>query len=397
MIYQALIAGIIGSICSVLLIRPVCTLSLSLGALDIPGGRKDHNKPTPRLGGVAIMAGIVIGTLCGALSGQGEHLIFGRFATRELVSLGAAVMLIFLLGLLDDLRSVSAPGKFAIQIIAAGALVSSGWQFEVLALPFVGTLELGPMAPLLSVLWIVGITNAINLIDGLDGLATGVSAIIGASFLALALAQGDTGTVVLASAMSGACLGFLHHNWFPARVFMGDSGSMTLGFLLATVSLHSSLKAPAAVAVLVPILALGLPTIDTLLVMVIRFLESPGHPVLSRLGRMFQADRRHLHHVLLHLAPRRSQIVLTIYAVVAVFCFMALTVALSRSGPLALALLGVEVTAIYTIRRIGLQSMARKTAESQRLLIRQDLRTWDLRELTTDPVLQVTLPTQSEL
>lgn len=397
MYYQALISAVAGSATSLLLIRPVCRLAANWGALDRPGGRKDHESPIPRLGGLAIMLGIVVGVFFGTFSGQAERFLSERFNLTNLLYLAAAVLLIFLLGLLDDLCSVSSTGKFAVQIIAAGTLVSSGWQFEVLQLPLIGILDLGLFAPFISILWIVGITNAINMIDGLDGLASGVSAIIASSFLVLALVQGDIGTTVLASAMFGACMGFLHHNWSPARIFMGDSGSMTLGFLLATVSLHSSLKAPAAVAVLVPILALGLPTIDTLLVMVVRFIENPGHPILRRLGRMFQADRQHLHHLLLHLAPRRPQIVLNLYALVALFCAMALMVALSRSGALAVALLVVEVVAILSIRRLGLRALARKTARSHRLAIRRDLENWTVSSSPAQRPLGTILSSQSGL
>ena len=143
-----------------------------------------------------------------------------------------------------------------------------------------------------SLLWIVGVTNAINLIDGLDGLAGGVVAIIADSLLAYALLQGNLRTVILMAATAGACIGFLRHNWAPARIFMGDSGSLTLGFLLAAISVHSSLKAPAAVAILVPILALGVPVIDTLLVMGVRFLDRPK-------GRLARAVPAHV--------PRRPQ------------------------------------------------------------------------------------------
>src|SRR5262249_27384453 len=154
---------------------------------------------------------------------------------------------------------------------AAGGVVYAGWSFSQLYVPLSGNVNLGILGGLFTLIWIVGVTNAINLLDGLDGLAGGVTAIIASSLLIFAWIQGQLLTVMLMSAIVGACLGFLRHNWAPAKIFMGDSGSLTLGFLLATMSLYSSIKGAATVAILVPVLALGLPVIDTLLVMAVRF------------------------------------------------------------------------------------------------------------------------------
>ena len=147
-------------------------------------------------------------------------------------------------------------------------------------------LGLGILAGVATVVWIVGATNAINLIDGLDGLAGGVVAIISPSLVVCALLQGHRFTVVLLAGMAGACLGFLRHNWEPARIFLGDAGSLTVGFLLAIAAVQASIKASTAVAILVPILALGLPVMDTLLVMIARFLGLPGAPLRARLLRL---------------------------------------------------------------------------------------------------------------
>ena len=180
----------------------------------------------------------------------------------------------------------------------------------MLSLPGLGDVELGIFGEVVSLLWIVGVTNAINLLDGLDGLAGGVVAIVATGLLVYAVdLQDNLLAMVLMAAIVGACVGFLRHNWAPARIFMGDSGSLTLGFLLAAMSVHSSLKAPAAVAILVPILALGLPVMDTLLVMLVRFLDRPHGPFVDRFLRMFHADRNHLHHVLEPFMARRARIV----------------------------------------------------------------------------------------
>src|SRR6266446_2747975 len=142
-------------------------------------------------------------------------------------------------------------------------------------MPLWGNISLGFFGGLVTTVWIVGVTNAINLLDGLDGLAGGVAAIIASSLLVLACIQSNILMVMVTAAVVGACLGFLRHNWSPARIYMGDSGSLTLGFLLAVMSLHASLKDAAAVAILAPFLALGLPIIDTVLVMAVRFVEKP--------------------------------------------------------------------------------------------------------------------------
>jgi UDP-GlcNAc:undecaprenyl-phosphate GlcNAc-1-phosphate transferase len=249
-------------------------------------------------------------------------------------------------------------------------LVHVGWSFQVLSLPGDRTLDLGMLGPVVTVVWIVGVTNAINLIDGLDGLAGGVVAIIAASLLGYALLLGNPGTVILMAAMTGACLGFLRHNWAPARIFMGDSGSLTLGFVLAAVTVHSSLKAPAAIAIVVPLLALGVPVMDTLLVMGVRFLARPHSAFGERLLAMFHADRNHLHHLLLRQSKSRGRAVAWIYGTVLTFCFAALVVALTRNP-----LLGVVVLVIEG----GVLVMLRQSDFRERLLVVARLRRQELK------------------
>ncbi len=233
--------------------------------------------------------------------------------------------------------------------------------------PFWGNVQLGMIGGLITVVWIVGVTNAVNLLDGLDGLAGGVAAIIATSLLVFACIQANILMVIVTSAVAGACLGFLRHNWAPARIYMGDSGSLTLGFLLAVMSLHASIKGAATVAILVPILALGLPIIDTILVMAVRFVESPQASHLRRFARMFKADRNHLHHRMARVAPQRKQIVLVIYFVAACFCAMALIVAVSRSAELGIALVIVEVAVVLLLRSVGAvrEAQARQRAASR--------------------------------
>lgn len=360
----ALIAGTVAS----LLVPPVVRLAEILRSLDRPtesGERKSvQATAVPRLGGVAITAGLSAGALLGLMAGWNQWAL--TIPRPELVALPIAVGLIFLVGLVDDLFGVTPTKKFLVQFLAAWLLVRVGWSFEAFNLPFVGEVHFGVWGGVVSLLWVVGVTNAINLIDGLDGLAGGVAAIISASLLVYAVIQHNAGSVVLLAAIFGACLGFLRHNWEPARVFMGDSGSLTLGFLLGAVSLHSAIKAPAAVAILVPILALGLPVIDTLLVMVVRFFEGDGAPVGRRLGRMFRGDRKHLHHLLSDLATRHRRVVPVLYLIVLLFCVGALIVAVTGEGLLGVVLLLLEVAVVVAMRQLGLVRRARVLADERK-------------------------------
>jgi len=360
----ALGAAFVAALATNLMVPPVTRLAVVLRALDHPGGRKIQKGAVPRLGGIAIVIGLALG------AGGATVTLWGRLGTAigrdEMLALAFGIGVVFLVGMVDDLVGVSASKKFLFQLVAAWPLVHVGWAFEVLRVPLVGQIDLGVLAGPVSLLWIVGVTNAINLIDGLDGLAGGVVTIISVSFLGYAIFQGNPGTVVLMAAVAGACAGFLRHNWEPARIFMGDSGALTLGFLLAATSVHSSLKAPAAVAILVPILALGVPVMDTLLVMAVRFLDRPKSAPADRFLRMFHADRKHLHHLLSHFGGRRSRIVGVIYAVVLSFCAMALVVAATGQTTLGVALVALEFSVILAMRQMGMAMEARRLSRLQR-------------------------------
>jgi UDP-GlcNAc:undecaprenyl-phosphate GlcNAc-1-phosphate transferase len=368
----ALGAAVLAALITNLMVSPTVRLAVALRALDTPDSRKQHDQAVPRLGGVAIVTGLVLGAGAIAVAqwrGWGNPL-----HRAELLALAAGTALVFLIGVIDDLAGVSAPKKLLVELVAAWILVRVGWSFEVLRLPLLGEIDLGLWGTAVSLLWIVGVTNAINLIDGLDGLAGGVVAIISTSLLVYSILQGNPGTVILMAGTAGACLGFLRHNWEPARVFMGDSGSLTLGFLLAAVSVHSALKAPAAVAILVPILALGVPVMDTLLVMVVRFLgRSQQAGWAGRFLRMFRADRLHLHHLLVHFGGKRSRIVAALYGLVFSFCALALIVAITGELSLGIALLAFEFLVILAIRQMGMAMDARRIARSHTDQIKQDL------------------------
>lgn len=370
-VYAAALAALVAALLTNTLVPLVVRLAHVVRALDVPDERKTHTVPVPRLGGVAIVHGLGI-TAGGMAIAQWGHW-GGRVSRSELIALVIGTGAVFLVGLVDDLVGVSAANKFFVELAAAWLIVRVGWSFTVLKLPLFGNVELGLFALPISLLWIVGVTNAINLIDGLDGLASGVVAIIAASFLVYAVIQGNVLTVVLLASMVGACLGFLRHNWAPARIYMGDSGSLTLGFLLAATSIHSSLKAPAAVAILVPLLALGVPVIDTLAVIGVRFLERPKSRVADRFLRIFRPDRQHLHFLLASVAQRRASIVFGIYALVLVTCGLALLVAITGNNALGLWLVLAEVVAILVVRNLGLVVETRRLAAAKRREMRSEL------------------------
>ncbi len=353
--FAALVSGGVAAIVCALLAPRVVRLAHRWGVLDRPGGRKEHAVPVPRLGGLAVVPAIA----CGILAVVASTGWLRRSDPVELATLLGATAVIFALGLVDDLRTLPAWVKLPIEVIVASVLVAVGSGFHVLGLPFMDRIELGLLGPILSVLWIVGVTNAINLIDGLDGLAGGVVAIIASSFLVYALMTANPLPVVVVGAMAGACSAFLFFNWSPARLFLGDCGSLTLGFLLATIGMRSTTKASTTVAILVPVLALGVPVLDTLLVASLRFLERPHSTFAARTLRVFRADRNHLHHLLRWCGLTRRGVVLTIYSLVLVFCLFSLLVAATRKPELGLPLLVIEVGVIVAARRLGL---SRETA-----------------------------------
>ncbi len=369
LLLPVLLGALAAAVTASLVFPLVNRIAMAVRAVDYPGGRRLQREAIPRMGGIAIAAGIAVGAFLPSL------MIWQRWVERatsvqsSFLFIGTA--LVFAIGLADDIVGLSCIQRFLVQVMAAAGVVYGGWSFGLLYVPLWGEVGLGLWGGLVTVVWIVGVTNAINLLDGLDGLAGGVAAIIATSLLIFAWIQENALTVVLMSAIVGACLGFLRYNWAPAKIYMGDSGSLTLGFLLAVMSLRASMKGAAAVAILVPILALGLPVIDTLLVMAVRFVEKPQGSLLRRFARMFQADRNHIHHLMARTAPGRKKIVLVIYLVAACFCAMALVVAVSRSAALGTALVVVEVLVVLLMRNLGVRRKARLLSLQQRQQVRE--------------------------
>jgi UDP-GlcNAc:undecaprenyl-phosphate GlcNAc-1-phosphate transferase len=278
-----------------------------IGLFDPVDARKLHTQPIPRVGGVAVVGAAAASlVLVAALLGD-RISVFGGTGLRAIV-LGAAAM--HLLGLWDDLKPMRARLKLAGQVLIAIAVFAAGVRVSTFSLPLVGIVEFGPAASLIfTVFWLVGITNAFNLIDGLDGLASGAALFALTTMFVVGTVNGQHGTALLTLVVAGSVLGFLLYNWHPASIFLGDSGSLFLGFTLAGMGLMSSQKGSTVVAVAIPVVSLGLPVLDTALAIARRFLR--GQPI-------FSADRGHIHHRLLGLGHSPRDVALLMYGACAV-------------------------------------------------------------------------------
>ncbi|WP_018248203.1 glycosyltransferase family 4 protein [Orenia marismortui] len=268
-------------------------LAFKLGAVDYPNKRRINIKPIPSLGGLGIYFGVLIALLVTGFS-------------DKFIGIIAAGTLVVILGLLDDLYELSAKVKLLGQVLVALVLISFGIKIRFISNPFGGIYYLGILSIPTTLVWIISTINVINLIDGLDGLAGGVSVIATITLAIFAYQQGQVLTVILALTVIGAVLGFLKYNFNPADIFMGDTGSMFLGFMLGSISIIGTLKSVTFITLLIPVLALGVPIIDTLLAILRRKLA--GRPI-------FKADKGHLHHKLLELGLNQIQVVMIIYLI----------------------------------------------------------------------------------
>ena len=298
-VLTAFLAGLIG----VLALTPVARrLATALGIVDRPGRRKVHRKPIPRLGGVAVFLGWLSGVAVATHFPQEAGLI------GMLAPIVGIAWLVVAFGALDDWRDVPGKPKLLAQVLLATAVYWAGMRIDRLTNPLGGDLLFPPpLSYVLTVLWIVGMMNSVNLIDGLDGLAAGVVAIASTGLIVAGLYVHSQASVIMLAALAGACLGFLRYNFYPAQLFLGDSGSQFLGFALAVAALvDQQYKAAAAVAFLIPLTALALPILDTGLAFVRR---------IQWRQSIFKADKYHLHHRLLRLGLSHRQVVLFLYMI----------------------------------------------------------------------------------
>jgi UDP-GlcNAc:undecaprenyl-phosphate/decaprenyl-phosphate GlcNAc-1-phosphate transferase len=334
------------ALAAALALTPVARrLALRLNAVDVPEDRKVHDKVTPTLGGLALYAAMMMGI--------GVYVIIAdKKVTADLlgVVIGATIILIF--GAIDDIHGLSPLPKLFGQILGAGVLVIMGVQIQNIHFPGTAVVSLSPeLSVVVSLLWVVAFINIINLIDGLDGLAAGITCITAFSMFYYATQTGVGGAFVDAAlisiVMAGATLGFLRYNFNPASVFMGDSGSMLLGFLLGAVTIQGVLKSIAAVALVVPLMALAIPILDT------------GMAIMRRLRRgqsITHADKEHIHHRLLNMGHSQRQAVLLLYFWTALLCGTSLALKFKANNKvlwitLGLAIVGFALTALPPIIR----------------------------------------------
>jgi len=278
----------------ILLTPAVGGMARLLGVVDAPEKRRLNLNPVPRLGGLAIFFGIFVPALA--------FLDLGR-ETRG-VLLGAAVATT--VGAIDDFRRLPPGQKLLGQVVAAAIPIWFGVWIDRFTFPFVGIHELPEWVGMpVTVVWIVAIMNMVNFLDGLDGLAAGVCGISAATFCVIALSLGKPDPAVLSAIIAGACVGFLRHNFYPARIFMGDSGALLLGFILAAVSIQGLLKTAATVALFFPLLVLAVPILDTSFVVARR---------LKNREKVYAPDQAHLHHRFLRRGFTQRQAALTMWA-----------------------------------------------------------------------------------
>ena len=295
----ALLAAFLVSLVSTPVVR---SLAFRVGAVDVPkDSRRMHNHPIPRMGGLGIYLGFILSVL-----------LFLPL-TSELRGMLLGSTIIAVLGIFDDIYALPALPKFFIQIGAALVAVLGGNRIMFLSNPNIFSPDpvwkLGVLSIPITVLWIVGITNAVNLIDGLDGLACGVSTISSMTLLVIALVMEEPDVAILMAALSGACIGFLPYNLNPAKIFMGDTGSTFLGFILAVVSIQGLFKFYTIISFAVPFLMLGLPIFDTCFAILRRVShgQSPMAP-----------DRGHIHHRLIDMGFTQKQAVAVLYIISAI-------------------------------------------------------------------------------
>jgi UDP-GlcNAc:undecaprenyl-phosphate GlcNAc-1-phosphate transferase len=290
----------------VLLLTPgVGRFARILGVVDEPGEtRKLHVRPVPRLGGIALLLGIFVPSLA-FLPLDGPY---------RGILLGAAVATT--IGAIDDFRGLPWWGKLGGQLAAGGIAIGFGVNVDRFTFPGFGSQELpdwfsGPA----TLVWIVAIMNMVNFLDGMDGLAAGICAIAGSTFAVIGLSLGSPDAALLAAIVAGACFGFLHHNFYPARIFMGDSGALLLGFLLATLAVEGLVKTAALATLVLPLIILAIPIIDTSFVFVKR---------MKYRRPIYAADRAHLHHRFLSIGFSQARAVAYMYVWCAILAAAAL-------------------------------------------------------------------------
>ena len=302
----------------------VKNLACKVGAIDVPDGkRRVHKSPIPRLGGLAIFFGFICAVLAFAdIDAQMRGILIGT-------------LLIVAIGIVDDVKQLKASVKLLVQIVAAIVVVLHDVKIMAISVPsFIvegGILPLKWLSIPITILWIVGVTNAVNLIDGLDGLAVGISSIATFSLFFIAILAGEPAVALISAALAGSCLGFLPYNFNPAKIFMGDTGSTFLGFILSVICIEGLFKGYAIISFIIPFLILGLPIFDTSVAIIRRIHDK--RPIMG-------ADRGHLHHRLIDLGFSQKQTVAILY-VIAMLLGLSAVVLVEQGAQTAFLLISV--------------------------------------------------------
>jgi len=351
-----MVAGLLALIVTYGVAHEMHWISRRLGAMTPPGGRHIHRRPMGRMGGLAIFTGVMVALLVALpidrpiqLVREARYIVLAvpyHLLDSPLIGVLLGAIAIFALGLRDDLRPMSGRVKFPLIYAAAAVPVLFGMNTQFLTNPLSRTLvPLGLAGTLFTVLWLGSMAIAMNSIDGVDGLAAGIAAITGLTLFVAAANRAEVDTMVMAAAVVGGSLGFLRHNFSPARIFMGDSGSMLLGFLLGAAAVQGLFKTVTALSLVIPLLALAVPILDTAFAIIRRYRNHVS---------IFLADRGHVHHRLLDrgLTPRQTAV--TLYLCSAVFALGGLVAdGVNRTESLILLIL-ISVLLILVSWRVGL-------------------------------------------
>lgn len=372
MVWATLLLFLIAALCSVLLTPLVGRLAARLGIVDIPGSRKVHTAPVPRLGGVSVVISMGVAIAAARAlgpSGLGE----ASLEHQPWVPLALGAGLVFLVGIWDDIRPIPASVKFLFQTVAAAIAIGYGIRFDRVSFLGETGIEVGFLALPLTFLWIIGITNAFNLIDGLDGLAAGLASIAAGTCAAVFLMRGNESEALLLLIVLGALVGFLRYNFYPARIFLGDSGSMVIGYILSITAITGYQKSVTALAVLFPLLVFGLPIADTLLSMLRRYagglrqIGSDRGKVaggLASLKHIFRPDQEHIHHRLLEVGFSHRRAVLLLYGLALGLSTLALLTVMANGRNAGLVLILVGLASYVGISKLGYRQIRVLEAES---------------------------------
>jgi UDP-GlcNAc:undecaprenyl-phosphate GlcNAc-1-phosphate transferase len=346
-----LVAFVLSLVCSLVLTKVLRDLANKLRLFDAGGGRKIHTRPIPRLGGVAVVLSMVLPLL--GLAFWENDISREMWADKPLlISLLGGGGLMFAVGVFDDLTDARAILKLGAQIGAALIVYQSGIQIEAVSVPFFHPVQLGVFSMPATVFWVVLVMNAVNLIDGMDGLAGGVVVLAGGTLFIMSVIEDNVLAALLLAVVVGGTMGFLAYNVSPASIFLGDTGSLVLGFLLALTSVHSSQKSYTLFSIIAAMLALGLPIFDLGMAVIRRALA--GRP-------LFSGDQHHIHHILLRKGFTQSQSALLLFGGAILLEGLALVFIYADDQLSAVAIAALAPSLFIVVRLLGYGDIIRAT------------------------------------